>query len=533
MTNNKQKYSLSTEYDINLNHFNNNKNLLWNEWLEFHSTFKKPGKQGLTGIMTYKSDKNCKYVFKLSQYINYLVEHEYTVMNGLTNISSYCPHFCKCYGIIECNVDPDKRKSGNPFHTKDKKHQIDKTVLLMEYIEDSYKFCNYIKSEDINDSIIYSTIKQVLMAISIAQRKKEFTHYDLHSDNIMLKQCDKDLVILYILDEDNQFLVPTFGYYPVIIDYGFSYIKDMDNNYLWPSLSHTDIGFTSDRYDSIADPKLFLISVSDELVNYRKNKKSKKFRNIVKNIFEPLSVQWDCGWDDIFENSASDYILELLDNNYGDSIIFKECENYCIDLLQSLIILPIENKSFDSLIISFKSFIEEFVKIEKQIGNNFYNLYILKGIIDSARDVRSDYYDKNTRNEALKKFRYACYDKIEKVAKFCKTKDIHFEKMLCSLFVLANSIEGVYYEIIETKLDKKYKEYNKLKLNTPEQIYGCIDVNMQDKYVYNKDTIILTINCVNEDFKALKLSEKDIDDLNNIHSLSRGSYLYENLKNVK
>lgn len=524
---------LCKEYILNLNHFNDNKNKIWSEWLEFESTFKKPGKQGLTGIMRSKKDKSKKYVFKISQYLNYLVEHEYTVMNSLTQLSNFCPHFCKSYGVLECNVDPTYSKSGNPFHNKDKKHEIDKKVLFMEYINDSYKFCKYIKNTNIHENHLYSIIKQVLLALSISQSKKQFTHYDLHSDNIMLKECNSDLVILYVIDDNNQFIVPTLGYYPVIIDYGFSYIKDMDGGYLWPSLAHTDIGFTSDRYDSISDPKLFLISVSEEIRNYRKTNKSKKLRNMVKNIFDPLTVEWDCGWDSIFDNSASDYVLELLEEHTGESKVFKECENYCIDILQSLIILPFEKKSYNSLTVSFCGFLEEYYKIEKQISNNFYNLYILKGIIDSARNVRSLYYNKITRNEALKTFRISIYDKIEKVAKFCKTTDIHFEKMLCSLFVLANSIEGVYYEIMENNTNKKYKEYEKLQLNTVEQIYGCIDTNLPDNYVYCKDTIVLQINCITEKFDIFKLSDENINELNNIHSISRGSYLYENNQNSK
>ena len=57
---------MDIEYKKNLEFFNENSNKTWNEWLEFYSSFKNPGKQGLTGIMKSKSDSNCKYVFKIS-----------------------------------------------------------------------------------------------------------------------------------------------------------------------------------------------------------------------------------------------------------------------------------------------------------------------------------------------------------------------------------------------------------------------------------------------------------------------------------
>ena len=135
----------------------------------------------------------------------------------------------------------------------------------MDYVDNSCKFYNYVRSKEINDNIIFSTINQVLMAIKIAQIKKKFSHYDLHSLNIMMKKCDYDAVFVYVIDKDTQFAIPTRGHYPIIIDFGFSYIKDMEDGPLYPSMAHTDAGFMSDRFDWVSDPKLFLITISAEL----------------------------------------------------------------------------------------------------------------------------------------------------------------------------------------------------------------------------------------------------------------------------
>jgi thiol-disulfide isomerase/thioredoxin len=217
-----------SEYNRLVSYYEKYKNEPFENWLEFDSTFKNPGKQGLVGILKVKNE-NDKCVFKISQYINYLAQHESIVMEGLNEISGYCPHFCKSIGVVKCKVDPKSRKEGNPFNSN-AKYPIEKEVLLCEYIEESYKLCNYIRSEEkISEEILYSAIKQILMAIVIAQHKKKFTHYDLHSNNIMMKKCNKDLVFLYVIDNDNQFCVPTFGHYPVIIDFGFSYIENMDD----------------------------------------------------------------------------------------------------------------------------------------------------------------------------------------------------------------------------------------------------------------------------------------------------------------
>ena len=326
-------------------------------------------------------DEEFRYVFKISQYINYLVQHEMTVINGLNEIANYCPHFCKGVGAILADVNPTVVRSGNPFENLGK-HVIEKEVLLMEHLEKSYKFYNYIKNKNVNESVLYSIVKQTLLGISIAQRKKKFTHYDLHSNNIMLKKCSKDLVFLYVLDENNQFAVSTRGYYPIIIDYGFSYIDNFKGGPLWQTFSYTDVGFTSTEFDPIADMKLFMIICADEINKHRGSKLSRTLYNISKNVFRKLNVQWDSGWDNV-DGTVSDKVILKLEPVMKNSILFSDYEHYCLDIIQTLIIQPLKPIKTKDLYISFNAFIQEFQKIEQQISTPFYLLYILKGIVDS------------------------------------------------------------------------------------------------------------------------------------------------------
>ena len=511
-------------------YYEENKDKKFNEWLKFVCTFER-GKQGLVGLL----ESNCgkmKFVFKISQYINYLVQHEHTVMKGLNEISSFCPHFCKVVGSILCEVDSKVNKSGNPFNIVTK-YPIEKEVLLIEFIDNSYKLYEYIKSSNTSEDILYSSIKQILMCVSIAQHKKKFTHYDLHSCNIMMKTCDEDLVFLYVLNEDNQFCVPTYGHYPVIIDFGFSYIKDMEGDPAWASMAHTDVGFMSDRYDSLADPKLFLVSIAYELKN-RCNIPSKntiKFCNIIKNIFGTLKLDWEAGWDNVEKKGASNYVSEMLSGYNKYSRIFDEYDHYCIDILQTLIILPFEKQKYTDINVSYITFLNEFVKIENEIGNPFYNIYILKGIIDIARTIRNDYLHKETREYAIKHFTRACYERINCVSKFCRPKKVHYEKMLCSLYCLARNIEGILYDVITKRMNKKNKDYNRLPLQSTEQIYGAIEANIKEKYIYTKNTSIIVINCINEKFKKIKLNDSECHKINNTESISKGVLLYSLYKN--
>ena len=520
--------SFNSEYDDLLYHYESNSNTPWNEWLDFSYIFDKPGKQGLVGIMKSIKDPTKKYVFKISQYINYLAEHEGTVMQGLNSISSYCPHFCKAIGTIKCHVDPRARKDGNPFDIQKVKYPIEKEVLLCEYLEKSSKLYNYIRSPDrIKEDIIYSAIKQVLMAIIIAQKVKKFSHYDLHSNNVMMKKCNKDLVFLYVLDESNQFCVPTLGHYSTIIDFGFSYIEDLEDGPLWPSMAHTCVGFMSDRFDWVADPKLFLVTVSNEMKDKRNSSKSHKFRRIVRNLFYPIKMDWESGWDEGEKKGASDYVTQILKGYSKISKLFSVYEHYCIDLLQSLIIMPLEEQDYTNIHISYQAFLGEWLKFENQIESHFYNIYILKNIIDTARYVCAAYNDSDTSKEAIKIFKHRILKCVDKVAKFCNLSGIHWEKLLCSLLVLSKNIEGILYEVINIRVNAKKIQYDRLPLQSPEQIYATIETNLQTKYFYNENTSVFIMDVEKQTGKVYKIPISELNTINKLPSIARGTYIYD------
>lgn len=514
-------------YNRLLAHYEENKHLDWKEWLDVSQIFPRPGKQGLVGILQSKKDPSIKYVFKLSQYTNYLVQHELAVMKSLNRISPFCPHFCQGFGGILANVDPKMRKDGNPFDTVDVKYPIDKEVLLMQHLENTSKFYNYIRSTKISDASLYSTVKQTLIATAIAQRKCKFSHYDLHSNNIMMKKCNKDLVFLYILDENNQYCVPTYGNYPVIIDYGFSYADTLEDGPLWPSLGHTDVGFMSDRHDEFADPKLFLVTVSGEIHEKRDNKKSRKMKNIVKNMFSPLKIDYQSGWDEGEKKAASDYVLDMVKDYNTRSELFDHYDHYCIDLIQSLVVLPLEEQSYKHIDKSYTAFLDEFVKIETEIGNPYYSLYVLKGIVDVAREVRSDYYNKNCRVDAVNHFRDCLYERVDRIAKYCRLKNVHFEKMLCGLLCLARDIEGILHDVIETRMKQKQKQYAKLPLKTIEQMYAVLEFNIPDKYEFNENSTVMVFDCVNETCSMLELTPEQSEHINSTDSICRGTEIYQ------
>ena len=70
----------------------------------------------------------------------------------------------------------------------------------------------------INENIILSCIFQISFALSYLQKHFNFTHNDLHINNVMYKQTDK--LFIYYKYNNIYYKVPTHGYIFKIIDFG-------------------------------------------------------------------------------------------------------------------------------------------------------------------------------------------------------------------------------------------------------------------------------------------------------------------------
>ena len=505
-----------------------NKDKPWTEWLEYKTLFGKPGKQGIAGVLSVKGT-DMTVAFKLSQQIDNLMEHEFTVMNCLNDMSSFCPHFCKSIGLLPCERNPRTTTNGNPFRKQaDVTYMIPDKMLIAENIHNSYKMSTYIKNRQTNEDVIYSTIKQVLLATSMAQKKKQLSHYDLHSGNIMLRKCNKDVVFLYVLDDKNQIAVPTLGHFPVIIDYGFSYAADMEDRPLLPSMGHTQYGYTSDRYDANVDCRIFLTTVSDEVRDERVSSNSKKLRKIVKKAFASLPIDMDSGWfeTDEDEGPVVDLVTDVTAKYSSKSIIFTEYENFCVDILQAMIILPLEPQDVGNPKRSFRSFLVEWMKIENMIANVYYNLFILREIVEAARYVRPTYMNEKTSYDAVNKFKDMVQEALDKVAAFCNPKDLNYEKMLCSLYVFTTDMEGIFHSELKDITTHRNEMYESLPLKTPESFYAAIDTHIPTEYTYSDKTNVVVLDAIEEKTTVFSLLPEDVDLINRSHQFVKGSVLY-------
>lgn len=94
-------------------------------------------------------------------------------------------------------------------------------VICMEYCEDT--FDNLIVTEELTPEEWYSAFMQIIMILITYQKTFNFTHNDLHTNNVMYNTTDKKF--LYYCYKNKYYKVPTFGRIFKIIDFGRSIYK--------------------------------------------------------------------------------------------------------------------------------------------------------------------------------------------------------------------------------------------------------------------------------------------------------------------
>lgn len=84
--------------------------------------------------------------------------------------------------------------------------------------------------EDIEEEVLLSCIFQISFALTYLQKHYEFTHNDLHINNVMFKKTENKY--LYYKYNNIYFRVPTYGYIFKIIDFGRAIFKYRNKVYM-------------------------------------------------------------------------------------------------------------------------------------------------------------------------------------------------------------------------------------------------------------------------------------------------------------
>lgn len=291
------------------------------------------GAQGIVGECLYQGE-TC--VFKKSNTVDDIIALEYDMMKLLDPV----PHFCRTKGY----------ENGIVFMEKYTNTTLGDLIALKHQNECS------------------SVIQQTLTSIAWAQEAAHFTHYDLHTDNILVEPTPYDYHT-YLLPSGDRYTIKTYGVSPVIIDFGYSYADGLTP--YRTILEYMSEGYTTYEYDAMADMRLFITTLIYDMTKYDP---THAYLALLKPLFKRLPLNPRSGWyhQGVF-TSALSRLKTITPLVLSKSSLFNKSNvNGSIEHFNQMIHLPltppttsISDQDYRDV---FKVFLKQWLPIEKSFG---------------------------------------------------------------------------------------------------------------------------------------------------------------------
>lgn len=329
-------------------------------------------------IFDKEEDEIAFYKYGNNGYNCTLSRIEYIVAQNLLRSCSHIPNFMRPV-IYAKNIFIRTDRCKNPFEIKNVKRKnkiICSDIAAFEYIPTEISLYSLLKKPTSTISSLNSVVMQICLAVIIAQQKCSFVHNDLHSQNILIAKCDPKIHLLYkvkICNEDRVFLVPTFGFIPIIIDYGFSFSEDCKGMSL-ECIDSDNFGFITYQFDNISDfIRLFVV-----LANSNYNKKLSSFIN---EQFKTLPISMNTSWENLVETDSCAKLDNIFVNYCNEDLSMQYLRFFLRNIL-----LPLKcHKERYNLEEELEIFFNEWDHIEKWLKYNFEKIYIMREFCDSVR----------------------------------------------------------------------------------------------------------------------------------------------------
>jgi hypothetical protein len=320
----------------------------------FQKCFANKGVQGIAGIIKSKHLKDILLVFKINCNMDYAIEHEKELLYQLNSIKDWCPNFVSILGELTVPIsskfiktEKEQSSSDEESDSSSSEEEVDNTpisiwendkeysneiMILLEYIGDYslHHMCRY--------GSVQQSLSQIIMTLAglyIAQRDLEFVHYDMHLDNIMLKECDENIIFVYKLNNEEYVITPTLGHYPMIIDMGSSYCKSLIGTSVKTSIAFYSSGQQSTIFDPLNDVHHFLFRCLDRLETY--NDRWRDVGTKFMNIFRFLPIWRFKGWKKLPNNIIKNiikYMYEICpfisDNEFWNDYMYELMDIFAI-----------------------------------------------------------------------------------------------------------------------------------------------------------------------------------------------------------
>jgi hypothetical protein len=528
--------------------------------IQYYLRFKKmcgnKGVQGYVGIMSVRESKELpslksvdnyynNIVFKFSREIDFATEHEAMMLYEMNKLN--CPHFVGYYRLFSGKIDKSfYNKKTILFSDND---YIPHNILLMEYVETNSKFntldtivrgdsdkierYNIEKMYNFKQHLIVSQLLQTLITLEIGQIYKDFTHYDIHSDNILEVNCEYNSVMIYKYTDNNTIkyqIVPTYGFYVKLIDLGMSYCISSNNKPIYSTMGNYENGAQSGVFDPLNDVHHLIISTFYDIEEYG-NKTHISLANNIRTTFSHVPILIKKGWKQL----PNDILMSLTNKIIRTSNIFNDIiiDEYKItDMLCHLVILPFQKYSdYEDFEYYNKDGIEYLIsEINKNIKDEMNIdafLLCMKDLIEAQNCVIIENDNKKTFKEEYSE----TYSYKEGLV------DFDYIKISKSMDIIHKQFSSYIYNKITNHLDIIKDGYNIIRerFKSPIDMFHFLYQNLTPHFQINSQTLVYVYDadkcqttCNNID----KIDSELLKKINISNRYDKAKSLYEYIHNT-
>lgn len=157
--------------------------------------------------------------------------HEIVVgVYGTNELRNIIPNFAYVFGGFRC-TKPIHIPTNNIVSLWCRDYELSVVYTIYENIYPSMTLKEYIAQPDRTPDDVVKVYLQILLALKIARDTIQFTHYDLHDENVLIRKTNLNrFYIKYPYNSDTTYYIETDNI-PTIIDYGYSHIVYDNKHY--------------------------------------------------------------------------------------------------------------------------------------------------------------------------------------------------------------------------------------------------------------------------------------------------------------
>lgn len=539
-------------------------------------------KKGVNGYALFSDFKNVSDMFVVKtikdiKFYQEIVMEYFIGTYGLNKLRNLTPNFSYVFGIFECNLFEEKNIDSSKINMKEFCNKdINKVYYVLYEKIKGISLRDYISSinSDTQYKYLLSYILQILLSLEIAQREIGFVHYDLHTENILLKKLDKVETITYKIN-GKKYFVETDAI-ATIIDYGMSRIEYKNVCYGIPSSSLKFLGIDITKFRRGYDMYKIFFFVLYELfmsnkLYYRKFSELSLFfekidiYGIVKNRntedLQTLNNTFRVASGKFYFNS---YSLDFLKSTYKDpdeKIFFKYKGTYEYDSTPIEFIEWIVKNCYsqvkNTLEVSEKLSYDDEIS-QSIIGNlkylDIYKKNYKKGDCSFIKDgyksyTVNNYIIKQIKN-ITKKYNISIDEVKDLEVKTKKYEDIYKEndkKILKELYERISNINNIItYEFFKMVNDVVYTNENYIEKIKSISVYieyiekyiqSYEDYEKFEEYSFSTTKKLIIDKKYSDKYHLLKNTHRFLNNRTTSHLFSElqkhMEYINENINNIK